>query len=368
MNSAALGECAAQLEARLREYHSVGLADVLDIVSYLRKEDDTVIAGGSLAVGLGNRLSDMDVVIVGEQTIESSRVPLEHFVGSLRVDAWVMSKALIDEVFELAEGGLAQGGRLDILFANVDDEVNLKLLHRIAFGLTLDGPSVEPSGGRDHASIAREVVVREYVERMREHAFLAQAAAAAERSFNAAINARDAIEEALHALITAQGIPFTGHKWLQERLRDDAAELAPVYRPFATLPDQGEDWKSFVSAAIEQCEARTGVPLDPPTLARQCGWRNRDLRLAEVADAHLLLSVDAGALWELDEGEAATWAELTDGQEDQSSAEWRCAELAPDQAALCFALYERGLVELHFSEGVPIAGLAFEIAGQGSQG
>lgn len=361
MSSAALGARTAQLEARLRDYHSVGIEDVLEIVAYLRKENDTVIAGGSLAVGLGNRLSDLDVVIVGEQTIESSRVPLEHFVGSLRVDAWVMSKALIDEVFERAESGLAHDGRLDVLFAAVDDEVNLKLLHRIAFGLTLDGPSLEPSAARDHASVAREVVVREYAERMREHAFLAQLAAANERRLNATVNARDAIEVALHAAITARGIPFTGHKWLQDRLRNDAAELAPLYRPFATLPGQEEDWRAFVRAAIERCEALTGVGLAPATLARQCSWRNHDLRVAEVADASLLLAVGAGALWELDEGEAATWAELTDGLEDQSSAEWQCAKLAPHQSALCFALYERGLLELRFSEGVPIANLAFEV-------
>lgn len=365
MSSATPGERIAGLEARLRDYHSVGIKDVLEVISYLRNGNDAVIAGGSLVVGLGNRLSDLDVVVVGEQTIESSRVPLEHFVGSLRVDVWVMSKALIDDVFKRAESSLRRRERLDVLFANVDDEINLKLLHRIAFGLTLDGPSVEPSAGRDHASIAREVVVREYVERMREHAFLAQLAAANGRWLNATINARDAIEEAFHAAITAQGTPFTGHKWLQDRLRNDASELASRYQPFGTLPDRGEDWQSYVRAAIEQCQALSGVALDPPVLARQCSWRNRDLRVVEVAGASLLLSVDAGALWEFDDEEAATWAELTDGTEDQSTAEWRCAELAPHTAALCFALYERGLIELRFSEGIPIETLAFEVGGRG---
>lgn len=353
MSTATVTERTAQLNSRLRDWHGVGIEHVLELVAYLRKRQDTVIAGGSLAIGLGNRQSDLDIVIVGEETIESSRVPLEHFVASLRVDVWVMAKALIDEVFARAERGLAMPGRLDVLFANVDDEVNLKLLHRVAFGLTLDGSPLKPTCTRDHAEIAREAVVREYAERMREHAFLAQLAADQGRMLNATINARDAIEQALHATITAQGVPFTGHKWLGERLRANSGGLAATYEPFATLPDEGEDWQSYVAAAIERCEELSGVTLAPAMLATQCTWVNDDLAISEVADTKMLLSVKAGGLWELEPSEAASWAALTSGLERQQGAEWPCAQLEPSQAALCFSLYESGLISLRWSEGLP---------------
>ena len=136
-------DAASQLAARLQNYHSVTIEQVLKMVDYVRDEGDSVIAGGSLAVGLGNQLSDLDVVVAGGDTTMSSRVPLEHFVGSLRIDVWKMSQALIDSVFERAGRSLRQQGRLDELFANLDDEVNLKLLHRIAFGITLDGPGLQ---------------------------------------------------------------------------------------------------------------------------------------------------------------------------------------------------------------------------------
>lgn len=360
MTPSTLSDAREALASRLRDYHAVSIEEVLDTVAYLREAGDSVIAGGSLAVGLGNRLSDLDLVIVGDKTIESSRVPLEHFVGSLRVDAWVMSQALIDEVFQRAEQGLTQAGRLDDLFANVDDEVNLKLLHRVAFGIVLDGPAVQSSASRDHTAIAKDVVVREYLERTREHAFLAQLAAARDRPMLAAINARDAIEEALHAVITARGVPFTGHKWLQERLASDAFELDQCYEPFATLPPPAAEWRSFVRDAIDRCETLTGVSLKVDDVAPCCSWINSELSRAQIGPTSLLLSVKAGGLWELDESEANIWRDLAGGDRDEQRREWRCSELTPDQTALCFDLYEKGLLLLHWSEGIQPAQITLE--------
>src|SRR5947209_17122358 len=96
----------AQLERKIEEYHDVSLAEVLEIISYLRDEADSVIAGGSLALGLGNRSSDLDIVIAGEH-VEPAAVPLEHFVKTLRVDVWKRAQTDVDQVFARAEAGLA---------------------------------------------------------------------------------------------------------------------------------------------------------------------------------------------------------------------------------------------------------------------
>ena len=74
------------LQARVGQYHGVSLEQVLGDIEYLRDAGDSVIAGGSLAYGLGNHLSDLDLIVTGTTTVESSRIPVEHFVGSLRVD------------------------------------------------------------------------------------------------------------------------------------------------------------------------------------------------------------------------------------------------------------------------------------------
>jgi hypothetical protein len=349
-------DAANRLAARLQSYHSVSVEQVLDIVKYLRDDGDSVIAGGSLAVGLGNRLSDLDIVIAGgDAGTPSSRVPLEHFVGSLRIDVWKMSHALIEGVFERAGRGLQQQGRLDELFANLDDEVNLKLLHRIAFGITLDGPSLQ--AGASHAEIARDAVVREYAERMREHAFLAQVSSRYMRPLAAAVNARDAVEEALHAVITARGLPFTGHKWLQERLANDAADLGRVYAPFATLPPD-DACEAFVAAAVEACEFLSGVALSPQAVAPHCGWTNSDLKLVEAGESTFLLSTSIGGLWQLNDAEADAWRSLSPSEESF----WPYPDLTDAQAALCFGLYECGVVKLRWTTGITLEEVHFEAA------
>src|SRR5436190_19083432 len=95
------------LERRIHEYHGVSLATVLGLIDYLRDPGDSVIAGGSLSLGLGNQRSDLDVVIAGRDTAGSGRMPLEHWERSLRVDAWKLNQETIDELFERADRGLA---------------------------------------------------------------------------------------------------------------------------------------------------------------------------------------------------------------------------------------------------------------------
>ncbi len=110
-----------QVDDRLHGCHGVGLADVLDCVDYLREEGDTVIAGGSLAWGLGNRLSDFDVVVVGAGT-SPSRVPLEHWVKTLRVAAWTRSHEGVARLFAHAAGALESGAPLQGSFGTQEEE------------------------------------------------------------------------------------------------------------------------------------------------------------------------------------------------------------------------------------------------------
>jgi hypothetical protein len=348
----------AELERRIGEYHDKTVADVLEVISYLRDEGDCVIAGGSLALGLGNRLSDLDLLVAGDTTIDSSRVPLEHFVGSLRVDVWKLDYELIENTFEQAERALAADGPLGGAFGDVDHETDLKLLHRVAFGILLDGPALEPTSGHDYEAIARDLVVREYAERLRESALLAQLAVQAGRPIAAAINARLVVEEALHATIAARGLPFTGDKWLRERLAHALPELESMHRRYAALPNRGEHCAAFVAGALETAGALTGVDLSSDTLAAGATWRSCDLRAIEVGGAQMLLSSRFGALWQLEGGEVAAWEGLARGATDDGNATWPCDELDEDQTKLCFGLFERGLTSLVWTRGLPVSALA----------
>ncbi len=341
------------LDQRLRTYHGVDLADALEFIDYLRDETDTVLVGGSLAYGLGNGLSDLDIVIAGPDMAESSsRMPLEHWVGSLRVDVWKLAKREIEELFARAEECLADDAPFDGAFGTVLEQADLKLLHRFAHGIVLDGPALRPAG-RPYRELAREIVVREFAERMRNAAFAAQVALATAHPLAAVTSARFAVEDALQAAVAARGVPFSDSKWLQTRLMNDLPELLAVYEPFRRLPETADGAPEFVTAAIETCERLTGFDLAVEALSAAAQWENSDLRLMEVGPERLLLSTKHATLWELN-GDAQTWGEL--GEEDA----WPCEACDEDQTRLCFELHRRGLVALRWTRGIPVDDLTFE--------
>jgi len=344
----------AALAARLRDHHGVSLEQVLAEVAYLRDEGDSVIAGGSLVYGLGNHLSDLDLLIAGATTMESSRVPLEQWIGSLRIDVWKLAEDLIEETFERAERALADPGALHDSFGDSDHETEPKLLHRIAFGVVIDGAGLELSPGRDHRAVAADLVVREYAERLRASALLARLALRADRPLAAIVNARQAVEEALNAAIANRGLPYSGDKWLGERLLHDAPDLGRLYEPFACLPDfLAAEAEAFVEEALATCAQIWALDLTVAGLAPAARWRSAGLRAMEVGSRRLLLSTRFDAVWDLDPAEAETWRRLSAavGAEDEAAV-WALADCDPEQTDLCLRLHEWGLLDLQWADGV----------------
>lgn len=338
------------LDRCIQSYHGVPLSQVLELIDYLRDAGDSVIAGGSLALGLGNKRSDLDVVIAGRNTQGSGRMPLEHWEQTLRVDAWKLNQGTIDDLFARAETGLASEEPFEGAFGSVTEQADFKLLHRVAFGIHLDGPRLEPSHTRDYRAVARDLIVREYAERMRESVLVARLALP-EHWRAAAINARLAVEDALHAALAASGVPFTGDKWLQHRLMTDAPDLHEVYRPFAILPHRSEEAGIVVDAAVKQCEALTGIELSTSALASIASWENTDLRPIKVGTDQLLLSTREGGLWRIDQDESKAWQSL-------NADAWPLTAGDESQSRLSFDLYARGLVRLRWQRGIPIHELA----------
>lgn len=349
-----------ELALRIEHFHGVTLDQVLGEIEYLRDLGDTVIVGGSFAYGLGNGLSDLDIVVSGPATVGTSWVPLEHFLGSLRVDVWKLSQGLIEGSFGRAERALAGAEELLGDFGDIHHEEEFKLLHRIAFGVVVDGSGLELEGlERDFREVASDLVMREYAERMRTSAFVAQLALCARRPIAAVINARLAAENALNAAITQRGLPFTGDKWLGERLDTEVPELAHLYRPFRQLPmDPARDGAGFVEAALQVCAEIWKLDLAFNTLAALARWRStEEVQLAQVGADQLLLAPSSGAIWELDESEAGVWRQLiaVDGGEQDES--WGLADCDAGELTLCMRLYECGLLSLHWTEGVLVGAL-----------
>lgn len=345
----------SELQRSIEKFHGVSLKQVLGEIEYLRDAGDSVIAGGSLAYGLGNQLSDLDLLVTGPTTTDSSRIPLQHFINSLRVDVWKLDQGHIEESFDRTEQALAEEGALLGSFGDVDHEDEFKLLHRVAFGVVVDGDELEPKHGRDYRALASDLVVREYAERMRNSALLAQLAFRAGRPIAAVVNARLAVEAGLNAIVLYRGLPFSGDKWLRERLDGQMSDLAQVYKPFRQLPeDPAQDASEFVEAALSTCVEMWGLDLAIDTLMLAASWRTTDLRLTKVGAGQLLLSANLGALWSLDAREAEAWGLLASAGAEEPEATWGLGECDTEVSLLCMRLYEHGLLYLDWTEGVTI--------------
>jgi len=341
------------VEARIASYHGVSFPEVLAAVDYLRDPGDSVIAGGSLTLGLGNRLSDLDIVISGPASAESSRVPLQHWLKSLRVDVWKLRADAMDELVGRAEAVLGGEGPVAGAFGDMFEEADLKLLHRVAFGLPIEGPGIQPAASRSYRAIAGDLLVREYAERMREAAFVAQLALAAADPLGAALSARLAALSSLHATIYAHGLPFTGDKWLGERVTTDAPELAERHALYSVLPEPDADVAAFVRSAVRASEHLSGLELSLAALAAQGRFDAGDLELYPAGTARFLVSVDRDGLWEVTDAEAAAW----NGRSGRGG--WACD---PGRAAglkLSYDLYAAGIASLRWERGLPVAELAF---------
>jgi hypothetical protein len=350
----------AEVDRLIREYHGLGVKDVLDAIGYLRDSNTSVIAGGSLAFGLGNERSDLDVVVTGVGAVEGSRVPVEHFVGTLRIDVWKRSQEQVEKVFGDAERALASSDAFYDKFGTVDEEADLKLLHRIAFGIQLDGAPMRLRLSRDKGDLARDLVVREYVERMRESAFLAQIADMSETAVASMMSARRAVEDVLHMVIAARGLPFTGDKWLHERLLRDANDLCAVYEKFVVLPDREGSCRKFVRTAVELCSELSGLNLAVAVLSNDAMWVPDELQVVELSGDGYIVSKEHGSLWKVDQDEVRDWKALREMCAESSSEGVACGELNEAMMTFCYRLYEQGLAMLRWTHGVPLANVTHQ--------
>jgi len=349
------------LDRRLSGFHDVTVADVLEVLDYLRGPGDTVVAGGSLAFGLGNRLSDFDVVICGGAT-SPSLVPLQHWVKSLRVDVWTRSHADLDRLFRLAQEALERPTPIAGAFGSVEHEQQLKLLHRIAFGLDVAGPPIAPVSVPDFRKVARDLVVREYAERLRESVWVAQLAGRTGRWLAATVNAREAVEEALTIVLTTGAVPFTGDKWLHERLKSEAPQLRERYRRFAQLPTAAAECSGYVRDAVALATRLTGIPVDLDALGTQASWVGSGLHVSRTGTTQLLVAPAGGGVWELSETDLTAWAARSQpppAGTEPVRAVW--PGNGSVEADFCLGLYERGLVSLVWDCGVPVSDLTVEV-------
>jgi hypothetical protein len=179
------------------------------------------------------------------------------------------------------------------------------------------------------------------------------------RPVAAVFNARLAVEAALNAILARRGFPFSGDKWLRDRLDGQAKDLARVHEPFRQLPEDPErDASGFVDMALSACMEMWGVDLAMDTLAPAARWKTQPaLQVTEIGIERLLLAPGLGAIWSLDETEGAAWSRLAPTGTMEPETTWALGECDTEASHLCLRLHEVGLLSVVWSKGITIGEL-----------
>lgn len=301
MTSPAVGLAGDGLTRLLQRYHGVTIEDVLQLVEYLREPDDAVMLTGSLAVGLGNQKSDLDLMLLGSTTAFSAAVPLTHFVSSLRVDVWKLDERVIDRLAASAEAALdTPPVRRLVSFQDA------QLLQRYACGVVIDGqPSLEQSALFPVVTRLAKKYFTEMVVRDAGYALLAR-----ERGLDlaAAVTARRALESAAEVRLAGLGHPFFGPKWIHHRLRVLDPDGWDAIEQHLVLPEV-DDAFGLERAALASIELATSFADTDLTVALDATrFYNPGSELKSPGSKHLLIDQGESTVIELSDEEAAVWS------------------------------------------------------------
>jgi hypothetical protein len=344
MSDELAGSGRVRAEELLRSRFGVPLADVLSLVDYLREPSDYAVLAGSVAVGLGNSRSDLDIIVVGGRQEYSAALPLTHFIEGVRVDVWKLDRAQIAVLAGRARDIIAQ----EIPVSGILTQSDVRILQRLAYGLVIDGTPCASLHDNDARVIVSALCTKYFAEIARLSALATHLSALTDDPFAAAWNARQCLDAATEAGLARRGSPFIGSKWLYHRVREASPEWWNELRELVVLPGgpEGGDTGSYVLRCLSGAAGYLGEPLDYDAVAARLAWVRREgLELRTLSGKFLLLDTKQFAVAELSASERL-WCQECLGGEDGRGPIHRVSETARERLAFMAELWRGGLIEV----------------------
>jgi hypothetical protein len=294
----------------LADLFGLELPDVLELISYLRAEKDFAVVAGSVAVGLGNQASDLDVIVAGGAQESSAALPLTHFLGKARVDVWRLDIARLEELAERGRAALAERAPIQATLTESD----IRILQRLAFGLVIDGQPSELLSSPTARSVVCALCERHFAEAASRAAVIAHFCRQDLDMVGAAWSARRGLDAAGEARLARSGRPLIGAKWLYHRLRDHDGEWWADVAAYTVLPESFAEQcvQGYVGRCLDKAGAALGLDLGYDALAARFEWKARASRYQKLGDKHLLLDLKQYRLIEVTSDEAGWWQELAE--------------------------------------------------------
>lgn len=294
----------------LGEMFQLELPDVLELISYLRGDQDFAIVAGSLAVGLGNQASDLDVIVAGSAQESSAALPLTHFLGKVRVDVWRLDRARLEELAESGRAALAEHAPVQAKLTESD----IRILQRLAFGLVIDGRPGELLSSPGARAVVCELCERHFAETACRAAVISHLCGQDLDMVGSAWSARRALDAAGEARLARDGRPLIGAKWLYHRLREHDPDWWTGIAAYTVLPESfGEQCvQSYIGRCVDMAGASLRLDLGYEALASHFEWKAGQARYQKLGDKHLLLDLKQYRVIEVLPEEAGWWQQLVE--------------------------------------------------------
>jgi predicted nucleotidyltransferase len=332
-NAAVRDRAVERFRARLRMTHAIEVDGIVDAVSYLVEPDDTVIFGGSLAFGFGNRSSDLDIIVVSGGK-DDDAIPVQRFIDGLRVEVWRIAAARLREVINRADAATRAHDPIEDAFEDV------RLLTRVGYGPVWAGRTPSELFGCDVPRICSDFMVARLTQACAVRLGYADLAMRQPDVLHAAHQSRAALEMAVQAVLTRRTQTFPGRKFLYQQAQRDDEDLFRTLTSCAVIPAQrGEctDYVRDLRLRIDVLLAELGDVLANGSVVT---LDVRPLETVPLGGSLLVCDVEHSAVLELSSpAEVAAMHDLS-----RTTADLRTS--SDDVAALALRLVRAGLARL----------------------
>jgi hypothetical protein len=289
---------ANKLARRLKESEKKTIQRYAEMAERVSFAGEAVILGGSLAFGLGNRKSDIDILILDSTSSGRSPGPFQFFESGDRVEITRLQVADLDSLAKDIADRLGESGSLTVPHEKIRE------LSRAAFGCHIAGRAIDEAVDARLRRTCQEAVLAGSTTSARKHALVALLAAEQEDLATACWNARGAVDAALQWSLLAAGHPYAGSKWLYEQARAEpglAAEWEAV-QPCLRIPRDRDGRREHLARCFAVFEPTF---LTEPTLAglgADAGWRCGTLELCRLAGRRVVVDPETNTVTEIDPG------------------------------------------------------------------
>lgn len=317
-----------------RHLGKLGKPDLIDIIGSAQRvaqPNESIMIVGSLALGLGNRSSDIDLLIINPGEPDRPNGPFQFFVDDERIEiirvAQTPLRATVDDLARRLDAGQPIGL----------GQERERLLSRVAHGAQVAGAPVDAEFEAHLATVWQRAILRRTRESVRKHALVAALAVDQGDDLVASWNGRGAVEAVLQLGALRAGLPYAGAKWLYEQLRG-RPELAAATE-LLRLPRTPAERHAHTAACLAEAATALGTGTGLAELGADARWDGGGLHSRRLFDRSVLVNTEHNTVHELTAEQASAWQELAGRPVGTESRPAR---------ALAWRLYLDGAVDLRW--------------------